>query len=283
MYSRHENKEKDSLITTLFAEIEKLVANVERLEKLQTKTQRLVKSLNVPEPPQPSLTPMHQAYEGSALAQPAKAPIQSTDTSAMLSNVPEETTPAQTARASAQASNTLASALAQPDSAHGTLTNAHEQTAGALMGSAPAQLSCTPAQSAITPAQSDSAHAMPTRAPTINGAININGVSKMDHIYIGNVLPTHTTEQIKDFIHLRAKIDKSHIKIQELSQNQREPRSKAFKASVPKGKLQACIKLPWDSTIKVQPFRAKPFGSATGPARKQANEPFQPKTAANND
>ena len=94
-------------------------------------------------------------------------------------------------------------------------------------------------------------------------------------VYTMRTISHDTGGNTTDFIHLRAKTDKSHLKIQELSQNQRDPRSKAFKVSVPKGKLQTLIKLPWDSTVKAQPFKAKPFGSATGTARKQANRPFQ--------
>ena len=95
----------------------------------------------------------------------------------------------------------------------------------------------------------------------------------MDNIYIGNVLPSHTADEIKDFIHTHAKIDKELIKIQELSQNQVHPRSRAFKVSVPKGKLQDCLKLPWGTTVKAQPFRPKSKGTAVGTTGRQGFVP----------
>ena len=89
------------------------------------------------------------------------------------------------------------------------------------------------------------------------------------HIYIGNVLPVHKADQIVSVIHTHANIEKEQIDIADLSKNQSHPRTKAFKVSVPKGKLHTVTQLPWDSAIKVQPFRQKKKGTTAGTNRKQ--------------
>ena len=87
------------------------------------------------------------------------------------------------------------------------------------------------------------------------GTINIKGAPDLDHIYIGNVRPTHNADQIVSVIHIHANIEKEQIDIADLSRNQSHPRTKAFKVSVPKGKLHTVTQLPWDSAIKIQAFR----------------------------
>ena len=106
--------------------------------------------------------------------------------------------------------------------------------------------------------------------------MNINGPLNTDNIYVGNVAPNHTAEDMKNFIHNNAGIDKGLIKIQELSKNQKNPRSRAFRASVPKGKLQCCINLSWGPTVNVQPFRSKTKGTAAGATRSPAPHSSRP-------
>ena len=207
-------------------------------------------------PEKPSSTQQHAPYSPAPQAQVLSSSVQTGGASIQGS------TPTQTSNAPTLAGRTPAHLPSSP-----------AQTGGAPP-QASTQLPSAPAQTAGAPPQAPTNSSSST--PTISGTININGAPNTDNIYVGNVRPNHTAEHIKDFIHSNAGIDKGLIKIQELSKNQNNPRSRAFKASVPKGKLHCCINLPWGTTVNAQPFRSKPKGTAAGATRRPAPHSRRP-------
>ena len=210
--------------------------------------------------------------------------------------------PAQTQVHMQQANGALAvtPAVAKPlTSGAPAQTQMHQAS---QMQQANGALALTPAITASTPVQANGASVIQKKAPNMQSqpsavpkvpvqpnvapalppvnnsqnqapALSIKGVPNLDHIYVGNVCPTYKADALKDFIHHHTSIDKINIKIQELSKKQIRPHSRAFKVSVPKGKLSVCISLQWDSAIKVQPFRQKAKGTPVGAKRQHAFGP----------
>ena len=92
-------------------------------------------------------------------------------------------------------------------------------------------------------------------APTLEAAMEFN-------IFIGNVDEKHSTEDIKEFISTRSKIERQLIKVNEFPQ--RQEGSRAFKVAVPKNKTVHCLNLPWNNNIKAEHFKPKSNRATSG-------------------